>query len=482
MLKKDEDDIHVLNIKIFPKFDDSLEEKYNKKNEIKSDWKSIVLMYIFIFLIGIQFSLFNITVYPYFRFLDPNAEFSTYIWVMLYHVLGQAVGTLFYGFVNTRYKTYNNIFLMAIGYLIVGNILYLFLSLFPISFVQYLLSVSRYLVGYGCGILGVSYAYCIGASKEEDRKTVTYFSTASYITGVATGHLLFSIFRSHNMQAKVYFCRLIVNKDSLPSLLMAFLYFIYLLIFLYSFKEKFYGIEYDKNKKLVKYCQSLFEMNDKMKGSILIFNWFVITLLFYTLESFPIYWTELHILFRNSWKMLTFEIITGMIFATAILTSLMIALPLLRRIKSTNMITFGFALIFIYNLINYPLPFYNNFEISPEANTTFKNIYSFNGNQNVPFELYVLSAISCLGIGISVIFSGTLYQYSKILGQRRQSFMISLLQFLGCVAQVITLCMILIIEHYNVSKCYMIIFGVLSLIALILNGFFYERKRCNMSV
>uniref|UniRef100_A0A0N5BJ12 MFS domain-containing protein n=1 Tax=Strongyloides papillosus TaxID=174720 RepID=A0A0N5BJ12_STREA len=442
-VKEKSSDIHILKINILPGFNGILETKEYKKHEVNSDWRSIILIYLLIFLLGTQFSLFNITVFPYFSFLDPYAEFRTFVFIMIYHILGQAIGTVFFGYVSVRIKSYNKIFLMAIGYLIFGNILYLFLSLFPIFFVQYILSISRYITGYGCGIIGSAYAYCIGASKNEDKKIVIYFSITSYITGVATGHLLFSLFRTFDMPTKVYFCHLLVTKESLPSLLMSFLYFVYLLIYLYSFKESFFGDEYDKNTTLEKYVETLFKVGSIKKISILAYNWFLISIMFYTYESFPIYWTELDMLLKKSWKILTFEVITGMIFMTSIFTTLLIALPPLKKLKPHTLIVFGFFLLIIYNLFNYPLPFYDNSVGKLQLNSTFKNIYSFNGNQNVPFEIYVLSSIFCLGIGLSTILGPTLFEYSKLLGRKRPSFMINMLQLIGCFAQLLSLIMIL---------------------------------------
>ncbi|CEF70094.1 Major facilitator superfamily and Major facilitator superfamily domain, general substrate transporter-containing protein [Strongyloides ratti] len=476
MVKEINSNFHVLKINILPGFNGILERKEYKKLENKSDWKSIILIYLFIFLIGIQFSLFNITIFSYFSFLDPYAEFRTYIFVMICHILGQTTGTLFFGYISVRISNYNKIFLMAIGYLIFGNIIYLFLSIIPIFYVQYVLLVSRYLVGYGSGILGSLYSYCIGASNENDKKSVVYFSVTSYIIGITTGHLLFSLFRASNMEPKIYFCKLIVTKESLPSLLMAFMYFVYLLIFLYSYEEKFFGIEYDKNMPIEKYITSLFIVNNIKKASVLIFNWFFINLMFYTYESFPIFWTELNILFRKSWKILTFELVTGMIFMTAIFTALLIGLPPLKKLKPHNLIIFGFFLLIVYNILNCSLPLYNNMDIKPLKNSTFENIYSFNGNQNIPFEVYVLSAILCLGIGLPTIIGPTLFEFSKLLDKKRPSFMINILHLIGCFSQLLSLIMILIIEHYNISHFYMIIFGTFSLIALTMNVFCYCGK------
>lgn len=82
-------------------------------------------------------------------------------------------------------------------------------------------------------------------------------------------------------------------------------------------------------------------------------------------------------------------------------------------------------------------------DIKPLKNSTFENIYSFNGNQNIPFEVYVLSAILCLGIGLPTIIGPTLFEFSKLLDKKRPSFMINILHLIGCFSQLLSLIMIL---------------------------------------
>uniref|UniRef100_A0A0N5B657 MFS domain-containing protein n=1 Tax=Strongyloides papillosus TaxID=174720 RepID=A0A0N5B657_STREA len=473
-------------------YDEDLESKLRELNEEETSWSSIYLVYVMLFFGGIQITVYFTSMWPYLLSVNPKANVNTLGWIVASFSIGQAIGCPLFGWWSEKIKSTRIPVCFGLIFVMTGNFIYSILANFSSEKVSYIMILSRFLVGIGSGTNGVLRAYNSTACTQSERRKVVALGVGSMTLGATLGPVIQTIFNPVGVNGYLLFNIFKLNMFTFPPLVMIVICTISIIFFFTSFKETFIGIDEDNennknhNDKMLK-DKKILPPFDKIAVTVCIYNWFVIQTMATNVEvlasplTIVMYnWTDKEAIFYNG-------IMLGCSAITNFINFLLQAFTRLRYVDARKMIITGIGMFFIFNIINYPLPFYTEkldyIEYLP--NTTIESTYYSGGcsrkfdwcedTPRTPFILYTISFVFCLGIGFPSISGPNGALFADILGPRRQGFMQGIMELFGSIARAIGPVSATWLFYHSGTKYCMLMQGTLVFIAISLNIIFRKR-------
>ena len=138
---------------------------------------------------AIGYSSVMTSAYPYLLSLDPDTNTTLYGWVIAMYSIGQLISSPTLGYLSQKLP-YRPLFVFTISLMIIGNLLYAYLSLFPRTMAGYMMLLARFILGFGAGNMTLIRTYATAVTTNEERPV-----TMAWVTGT------FSPFSKHQ-----FFC------------------------------------------------------------------------------------------------------------------------------------------------------------------------------------------------------------------------------------------------------------------------------------
>ncbi|KAK6039585.1 hypothetical protein COOONC_22909 [Cooperia oncophora] len=221
----------------------------------KSPWRSIWISIGMQFIVGVQTSIYYMSMWPYLSNVDRTATVDFLGWVIAACSFGCSVANPLFGLWNQKTMSIK-------APVVVGMTMMLIVLLKGKPYLAYfhcstqgqkwVMLFARLLTGFGAGTLSVLRAYAATASTPRDRLSSVSFGTAGYVLGLSFGPAI--QVRNLHMQSSLLWGsmgsdlgRIIFNMYTLPAFFMVLLSIVCCLIINLFFKEEYAGI-IEKNK------------------------------------------------------------------------------------------------------------------------------------------------------------------------------------------------------------------------------------------
>lgn len=202
-------------------------------------WLSIYVMYFTMFLGAVTFSIVVSSLFPYLQELTDNKANTTFFGVVVAaYSLGQLIASPVFGFWSDKRPTHEPL-LVSLIITVLTNLLYSYGQAFPHESGQYVLIVSRALVGFGAGNAAVARSYVSAATTESERTGAFAGISASQAIGFILGPVLALAFVPLG-NTGVYWSaiRFHFNIYTGPGYLSALLAVINILLVIFVFKDR----------------------------------------------------------------------------------------------------------------------------------------------------------------------------------------------------------------------------------------------------
>uniref|UniRef100_A0AC35TQ79 MFS domain-containing protein n=1 Tax=Rhabditophanes sp. KR3021 TaxID=114890 RepID=A0AC35TQ79_9BILA len=423
-------------------------------NNAKTDWYSIYISYVLLFLAGVQMTVYYTSMWTYLQFLDPTSDINILGVIIASFSVGQGVASPIFGWWCQRTRQIKIPTIVGSAFIILGNMLYAVLPNCSNGSVFTMFLVSRILVGIGAASSGVLRAYIATACIPDDRRKAVSLAIAMVVGGITIGPLIQACFAglgvTHN---KILF--MTVNMLTAPSIVMVIIYIIGTIFFWLKFVPVFIGIEEPKKSKQSIEDQSLetdkFILPNYDMTAVVICNFinFVQSSIGTNLEALA---TVLVISMYN-WTDQDAILYNGLLIAASSLLScknyFLQAFSFVKNIDQRKLILFGLFVFLSFHLLNYPWFFYTEkLDYIPlDENSTIENTAIHGGCSRkfewcetitrVPVAIYIATMIICLAYGFPFTFNPNNTLYSDVLGPRRQNSMMGIFEAVGAFARVI---------------------------------------------
>uniref|UniRef100_A0AC35U2B7 MFS domain-containing protein n=1 Tax=Rhabditophanes sp. KR3021 TaxID=114890 RepID=A0AC35U2B7_9BILA len=461
-------------------------------NNAKTDWYSISISYVLLFLAGVQITVYYTSMWTYLQFLDPASDINILGVIIASFSVGQGVASPIFGWWCQKSKEIKVPTLVGCAFIIVGNALYAILPNCSSGSVFTMFLVSRVLVGIGAASSGILRAYIATACIPEDRRKVVSLAIAMLVGGVTVGPLIQACFTglgiSHD---KIGFFT--INMFTMPAIVQLVIYIIGTIVFWLKFEPVFIGIEEPEKSKQSVEDQSMeddrFVLPKYDMTAIVVCNFinFVQSSIGTNLEALA---TVLVISMYN-WTDQEAILYNGLLIAASSFLScknyFLQAFSFVKNIDQRKLLLFGLFVFLSFHVLNYPFFFYSEtLDFIPLGENSTVEDSSINGGcsrrfawceitTRVPVSIYIATMIICLGYGFPYTFNPNSTLYSDVLGPRRQNSMMGVFEAVGAFARVIGP----IIGGYlfNISgpKYTMIFQSVLLVLAIFTIVFYWKR-------
>uniref|UniRef100_A0A914IFY6 Major facilitator superfamily (MFS) profile domain-containing protein n=1 Tax=Globodera rostochiensis TaxID=31243 RepID=A0A914IFY6_GLORO len=138
--------------------------------------------------------MFMTSLWPFMKILDKTVAESFYGLVLALYSISQIITSPLLGYWSNRIERLKPPLIFCNLMMLLGNILYLFVELFPTHHYRYALCTSRFMAGVGWAQLGLLKSYVAAASLVADRSRATAFITGGFALGVILGPALQTLF------------------------------------------------------------------------------------------------------------------------------------------------------------------------------------------------------------------------------------------------------------------------------------------------
>ncbi|CAB3396786.1 unnamed protein product [Caenorhabditis bovis] len=208
-------------------------------NERQTDWKSMWISIFLQFLVGVQISVYYMSMWPYLRGLDATADVDFLGWVVASCSIGCTIANPVYGHWNQ--KTMSVTWPAITGFIIaaIGQFWYALLSLFPNA--KWYMMGARFLTGLGVGNLSMLRVYGAMASTPKDRMRAISYGTGGYVLGFSFGPVISAAFTPIG-EAGLQLGGYQLNMYTVVALLMSLVCIIACFIVYFFFEESYAGI------------------------------------------------------------------------------------------------------------------------------------------------------------------------------------------------------------------------------------------------
>ncbi|EYC35217.1 hypothetical protein Y032_1109g3619, partial [Ancylostoma ceylanicum] len=225
-----------------PSYDPGISEK-------TSPWRSLWISIALQAMVGIQISIYFMSMWPYLSSLDKTTSVDFLGWVVAACSLGCSLANPLFGWWNQKTMSIKHPVIVGMLMAAAGQTFYGLLPLFS-SQQKWIMMGSRLVTGFGAGTLSVLRAYAATASLPRDRLRAVSFGTAGMVLGLSVGPAIQAVFTPVG-ETGFMIGPVIFNMYTLPAFFMVFLSIISCVIVHTLFEETYAGIlmEEDSSEK-----------------------------------------------------------------------------------------------------------------------------------------------------------------------------------------------------------------------------------------
>ncbi|CAD6191201.1 unnamed protein product [Caenorhabditis auriculariae] len=445
-----------------------------RKTEWRSMWISIAMQ----FVVGVQISIFYMSMWPYLSGLDPTADMDFLGWVVAACNIGCTFSNPIYGWWNQR--TMSVKWPTIVGFIIaaVGQAFYGMVGVLDNNVKWYMLA-ARIITGVGVGNLAALRAYGATASVPHDRLKAISFGTAGFVFGISFGPAIQAFFTPLGENG-FKIGPIPVNMYTSAAYLMTILCLAASVFMFFFFHEDYAGIIEDKEKqdnefmKVPKY--------DLGPALICIYLYMIVSMIATNIEVMSTPLSTVLFDWKDSQSVMYNGIIESITCLVSVSINLLIGFTRIGKIDKRIQIIVGLVFFLLYHLVNYPWPFYPHpLHYIPEgSNTTVVGgclpSYEWCAHTSrVPLPVYIFAFIVFFGIAFPFVESPAAALYSEILGPRKQGTMQGLFSFGGSVSQFASPILATFLFQHSGYK-YVIVTQICTLsVAFLLMAVFYRR-------
>ncbi|CAD6191202.1 unnamed protein product [Caenorhabditis auriculariae] len=416
--------------------------KDSKTNEIlderRTEWGSMWISVIMQFVVGVQISIYYMSMWPFLSMLDPTADMDFLGWVVAACNIGCTISNPIYGWWNQ--KTMSVKWPSIAGFLIaaIGQACYGLVSLLKHDVKWYML-VARLITGLGVGNLAALRAYGATASVPKDRLKAISFGTAGFVFGLSFGPVVQALFTPLG-ETGFKLGPFPINMYTLVAYLMSLFCLLSCFFMFFLFKEDYAGIIEDKEKEANEYLKV--PKYDLVPALLCIYLYMITSMISTNIEVMSTPLSTVMFDWKDSQSVMYNGIIESVTCLVSVSINLLIGFTRVGQIDKRKQIITGLFFFLLYHLVNYPWPFYPHpLHYIPEgSNTTVVGgclpSYEWCAHTSrVPLPVYIFAFVVFFGIAFPFIESPASALYSEILGPRKQGTMQGLFSFGGSFAQ-----------------------------------------------
>uniref|UniRef100_A0A1I7UMU6 MFS domain-containing protein n=1 Tax=Caenorhabditis tropicalis TaxID=1561998 RepID=A0A1I7UMU6_9PELO len=444
--------------------------------ERRTDWRSMWICIFLQFVVGLQISVYYMSMWPYLSGMDKTADFDFLGWVVAACSIGCTISNPIYGYWNQ--KTMSVKWPIITGFLIAafGQLWYGLLSLF--DNVKWMMLLARFLTGLGVGNISAMRVYAAMASTPKDRMRAISFGTGGFVLGFSFGPVISAVFTPLGEEG-IRIGGIVLNMYTVVSYLMVLVCIFGCFIIHFFFNESYVGIVtkeeqendevkvpmFDVPASLI--CIYLFMIVNMTATNIEVMSSPLTTVLYDWKDSDSIFYNGIALAI-SSFISVSFNIAQG---ATRI-----------GKIDKRKQMLFGLSFFLLYQLFMYPWGFYSgplNFLPEGVETTEAGGCYSHylwcHETTRVPIYVYFFCYIVFFGIAFPFVETPSPALFSEILGPRKQGTMQGFFSLGGSIAPVIASISSTAIFKYSGYRYVIVLQAVCLLIAFALILIFYKR-------
>ncbi|CAI2353959.1 unnamed protein product [Caenorhabditis sp. 36 PRJEB53466] len=454
----------------------TISKSENSSSDKETDWRSMWICIFLQFVVGVQISVYYMSMWPYLSGLDKTADFDFLGWVVAACSIGCTISNPIYGYWNQ--KTMSVKWPVITGFVIasVGQAWYGLLGMG--SNVKWLMLVARMLTGLGVGNIAALRVYAAMASTPEDRMRAISFGTGGFVLGFSFGPVISAMFTPLGEDG-FRIGGFVLNMYTTVAFLMALICLLACLIVYFFFNESYVGIvskEEKENEDVVVpmfdvpaaiICIYLFMIVNMTGTNIEVMSSPLTTVLYDWKDSDSIFYNGIA-LALSSFISVAFNIAQG---ATRI-----------GKIDKRKQMLFGLTFFLLYQLFMYPWAFYSGpLNFLPEGVETthaggcYAEYLWCSETTRVPLPIYLFCFIVLFGVAFPFVETPSPALFSEILGPRKQGTMQGFFSFGGSLAPVIASISSTAIFKYSGYRYVVVLQTACLLLAALLILIFYKR-------
>ncbi|PIC26532.1 hypothetical protein B9Z55_019081 [Caenorhabditis nigoni] len=403
----------------------------------KSNWTSLWFANLIQYFCGLQGSLYFTSMWPYLLKLDPNAQLPFFGIILASFSIGQAVGSPIFGTWTQKTEAFKVPVATGLVFCALGNILYGILPTINWES-QWLMLISRVLIGFGAGNLSALRAYVSACSTLEDRNTAVSLATGSQVTGMLTGPILQTAFAFIGDGVRV-FNTFDLDAYTSPAFTLAIVLTIMSIMIFFYFSEDYAGVIDEKKED----SDVIIPPFNRQAAVVCIFLWFVIQTIAVNIESLCSVFTIAMYNWTSHQAIVYGGYIETCSCAISVSQYLVIGFTRIGKIDKRIQIVFGCVVFCVYYIVLLPWPFYpESLQYNPNVTDGACTYDWCQYVPKIPFVAYILVYTLCFGIAFPYIGNSIGTLFSEVLGPRQQGTMQGIFALFGsigrCLAPLVT--------------------------------------------
>ncbi|PIC29235.1 hypothetical protein B9Z55_020892 [Caenorhabditis nigoni] len=446
------------------------------ENEKQTDWKSMWICIFLQFVVGVQISVYYMSMWPYLSGLDKTADFDFLGWVVAACSIGCTISNPLYGYWNQKTRSVK--WPVITGFLIaaVGQAWYGLLGMF--DNVKWMMLLARFLTGLGVGNITALRIYAAMASTPEDRMRAISFGTGGLILGFSFGPVISAVFTPLG-EAGVRIGGFVLNMYTVVAYLMVLVCIFACVIIYFFFNESYVGLVTKEEQEKEDVEVPKFDMPAAL---ICIYLFMIVNMTATNIEvmSSPLTtvlydWKDSDLIFYNG---------IALAISSGISVSFNIAQGATRlgKIDKRKQMLFGLTFFLLYQAFMFPWGFYSgplNFlpegVETTEAGGCYAEYLWCNHTTRVPLPIYFFCFIVFFGVAFPFVETPSPALFSEILGPRKQGTMQGLFSVGGSLAPLIASITSTVIFKYYGYRYVIVLQASFLIFAILLILLFYKR-------
>ncbi|CAI5448598.1 unnamed protein product [Caenorhabditis angaria] len=411
--------------KISPEHQKSLSERVT---EWRAMWISISMQ----FVMGIQMSVYYMSMWPYLSGLDKTATMDFLGWVVAACNIGCTISNPIYGYWNQKTMSCKQPVVCGLIIASIGQACYGAINLIHTNGKWYMIG-ARIITGLGTGSLSALRSYAAMASVPKDRMKAVSYGTAGFVCGISFGPVISAAFTPLG-ESGVHILGIFINMYTGAAYLMCLICICAAIVMIIFFKEDYAGIVDEKLHE--KDAMYIVPKYDLLPALVCIYLYMIVSMLATNIEVMATPLTTVLYDWKDSQAILYNGIIESITCLVSVGINFTIGSTRIGKMDKRKQILFGIIIFTLYHIVNYPWWFYSgplDF-LPPGANTTqiggcLPEYTWCSTTTRVPLPVYLFAFIIFFGVAFPFVESPSAALYSEILGPRNQGLMQGMLSF-----------------------------------------------------
>uniref|UniRef100_A0A1I7UW19 MFS domain-containing protein n=1 Tax=Caenorhabditis tropicalis TaxID=1561998 RepID=A0A1I7UW19_9PELO len=423
-----------------------LDDNGNEKNEfsasevldqLETDWRSMWISIFLQFVVGVQVSVYYMSMWPYLQKLDKSADVDFLGWIIASCNIGSTISNPIYGYWNQR--TMSVKMPVIVGFLIaaLAQTWYALLSLFPDA--KWFMLAARVITGLGVGNIAALRIYAATASTPKDRMKAISYGTGGYVLGISFGPVLSAFFTPLGENGWKL-GSIHINMFTTVAFLMTIVCLVACVVVQLFFKENYVGI-IDENEKDLNVVIPKYDMYGAL---ICIYLFMVVNIIATNIEVMSTPLTTVLYDWKDSQSILYNGIALCCSCVVSVLLNVILGSTRLGKLDKRIQLLIGIGFFLLYQVFMYPWGFYSGpLDFLPNGKDTdvaggcYQTYEWCKWTTRVPLPIYLICFIVFFGVAFPFVESPSAALYSEILGPRKQGNMQGLFSLGGSLAPVI---------------------------------------------